>query len=229
MHSKKEVMKEGEITAFKPEEQSKEPMPLPAGFEWDTFDATDDKECEAICVFIGDHYVESKDFRVIYSIEKFRWAVMTPGWEREYHLLIRNSKNKKIMAIMVGCPKKFIINGVNKTMLEGNFFSIHKKLRSKRLAPIMSQEMFRRQRANGINQTYMTSASTFPTPFARCNYYNKYLNHKKLVDVRYTGLGNLTMQQFIKRYKLPDPKTINIEGSIRVMEKKDISMCFKLF
>lgn len=114
---------------------------------------------------------------------------MTPGWKKEYHFVVRNSKNKKINALMVGCPKKYILLGKPITMLEGNFFAIHKKLRNKRLAPIMSQEMFRRQRKNGINQTYMTSSSTFPTPFSTCHYYNKYINCQKLIDIRYTGLG----------------------------------------
>ena len=144
MHSKNKIQKEGEIIAFKAEEQAKEPLPLPAGFEFDTFDVNDDVTCADICAFIEEHYVESADFRVIYSIEKFRWALMTLGWVKDYHMLVRNSKNKKIMAVMVGCPKKFVVNGRNLTMLEGNFFSIHKKLRNKRLAPIMSQEMFRR-------------------------------------------------------------------------------------
>ena len=104
-----------------------------------------------ICDFIEEHYVESKDFRVIYTPAKFRWALMTPGWKKDYHFVVRNSKNKKINALMVGCPKKYILLGKPITMLEGNFFSIHKKLRNKRLAPVMSQEMFRRQRKNGLN------------------------------------------------------------------------------
>lgn len=117
---------------------------MPDGFEFDTFDVTDDATVNDICKFIEEHYVESSDFRVIYTPEKFRWALMTPGWVQEYHFVVRNSKNKKIMALMVGCPKKYILLGKTITMLEGNFFAIHKKLRNKRLAPIMSQEMFRR-------------------------------------------------------------------------------------
>jgi glycylpeptide N-tetradecanoyltransferase len=167
---------------------------LPDGFEFDTFDVTDDATVNDICKFIEDHYVESQDFRVIYTPEKFRWALMTPGWVQEYHFVVRNSKNKKIMALMVGCPKKYNLAGKTLIMLEGNFFAIHKKLRNKRLAPIMSQEMFRRQRKNGINQTYMTSAGTFPTPFTSCHYYNKYINCEKLIDIRYTGLGSLNMK-----------------------------------
>ena len=148
---------------------------------------------------------------------------MTPGWVAEYHFVVRNTQNNKIMALMVGCPKKYVLCGRKITMLEGNFFAIHKKLRNKRLAPIMSQEMFRRQRKNGINQTYMTSAGTFPTPFTSCHYFNRYINHETLIDVGYTNLGgHQSMKDFIKRYRLPEEKNIKIEGNIRNMEKKDI-------
>jgi glycylpeptide N-tetradecanoyltransferase len=48
-----------------------------------------------------DHYVESEtgDFRLIYTIEKFRWAACSPGYNKEFHTLIRSTKNGKIMAV----------------------------------------------------------------------------------------------------------------------------------
>ena len=90
-----------------------------------------------MCKFIEDYYVENDLFRLFYTPEKFKWAVMTPGWSKDYHFCIRNSKNKKLMAIMFGCPKKYFLNEKKIKMLEGNFFAIHRALRNKRLAPIM--------------------------------------------------------------------------------------------
>lgn len=69
-----------------------------------------------------------------YSVEKFRWAAASPGYVKELHTVVRNSKNKKIMATAVGIPKDFIINGEKVKMVEGNFLCIHQKLRNKRLA-----------------------------------------------------------------------------------------------
>jgi hypothetical protein len=62
---------------------------------------------------------------------------MTPGWSKDYHLCVKNSKNGKLMAIMFGAPRNYMLNGQKIKMLEGNFFAIHKALRNKRLAPIM--------------------------------------------------------------------------------------------
>ena len=58
-----------------------------------------------------DHYVEDPEgnFRLLYTPEKFRWAVMTPGWIKDLHFCVRNSKNKKIMALITGVPKKYIL------------------------------------------------------------------------------------------------------------------------
>ena len=101
---------------------------------------------------------------------------MTPGWSKEYHICVRNNKNKKIMAIMMGAPRTYILKGNKIKMLEGNFFAINKALRNKRLAPIMVQEMCRRARLGGLFQMYYTSTSTFPTPFATSNFVNRLIN-----------------------------------------------------
>jgi len=112
---------------------------LPAGFEWDTFDVTDDAVVKEICEFLMDHYVEDEDgnFRLLYTPEKFRWAIMCPGWIKDLHVIVRNSKNRKIMASITGVPKKYILNNRNVKMNEVNFLAVHKKLRSKRFAQIM--------------------------------------------------------------------------------------------
>ena len=86
-----------------------------------------------------DHYVEDEEgnFRLLYTPEKFRWAIMCPGWIKYLHVIVRNSKNRKIMASITGVPKKYILNGRNVKMNEVNFLAVHKKLRSKRFAQIM--------------------------------------------------------------------------------------------
>jgi len=121
------MKKEGEIRQIKPTDVPQEPLPLPPGFEWSEFDITNDEEVEEICKFLEEHYVEDElgNFRVIYKKEKFRWAVMCPGYKVELHTLIRNSKNKKIMGLAKGEPKKAIINGRTVKVVEGNFLCVH--------------------------------------------------------------------------------------------------------
>jgi glycylpeptide N-tetradecanoyltransferase len=169
------------------------------------------------------------NFLVGYSIEKLRWAAASPGWVPELHTIIRNTTSKKIMATALSVPKKFMINGQAVKMVEGNFLCIHKKLREKRLAQIMLQEQMRRQRAMGYPQACYTSGHAQPTPACTNYYMNKFLNPSKLVEVKYCFLpNNMTFKQFEKKHHLTDSSFINLKGTMRLMEMKDVDTVFKL-
>ena len=87
----------------------------------------------------------------------------------------------------------------------------------------------RRKRLNGYPQAYYTSGHTMPTPFCTSHYMNRFINSKKLVEIKYTNKPpNMKMKQFEDRYKLPDRNSINIIGTVRAMEKRDISTVLKL-
>jgi len=129
-------IKEGEIRKYVPSEVEDEPIALPPGFEWSTFDCDNDQEVEEICSFLEEHYVEDQvgNFRLKYSKEKFRWGCASPGYLKELDLCIRNSKNKKILATIIGVPKKIVLNGKTVKLVEVNFLAIHRNLRNKRMA-----------------------------------------------------------------------------------------------
>ena len=71
--------------------------------------------------------------------------------------------------------------------------------------------MMRRKRINGFPQAYYTSGHTMPTPFSTTHYMNRFINVKKLCEIKYTNLPqSTTMKNFEKKYRLPDPNTIKI-------------------
>lgn len=152
MLSRKKLVKEGEIKQFKKADIPTEPLPLPDGFEWHTFDCKNDEEVDELCEFLMDHYVEDDvgNFKLYYTKEKFRWGVQTPNYIKDLHVSVRNSKTKKTMATIVGVPKKLVIFGKNIKVAEINFLAVHRSLRNKRMAQIMIQEMMRRKRLNGF-------------------------------------------------------------------------------
>ncbi len=55
-------------------------------------------------------------------------------------------------------------------VVEINFLCIHKKLRTKRLAPVLIQEITRRVNLEGIFQAVYTAGSILPRPVAECTY-----------------------------------------------------------
>lgn len=55
-------------------------------------------------------------------------------------------------------------------MVEINFLCVHKKLRSKRVAPVLIREITRRVNLEGIFQAVYTAGVVLPKPVSTCRY-----------------------------------------------------------
>lgn len=55
-------------------------------------------------------------------------------------------------------------------MVEVNFLCVHKKLRSKRMAPVLIKEITRRVHQQGISQAVYGTSAVLPKPIATCRY-----------------------------------------------------------
>jgi len=99
-----------------------------------------------VYTLLTQNYVEDKEhaFRFDYSIEFLRWALLVPGYKQEWHLGVRVQKTKKLFGFISGIPVKTIVDGVEINMAEINYLCVHKKLRTKRLAPVLIKEITRR-------------------------------------------------------------------------------------
>merc|ERR1739845_178830 len=111
-------------------------------------------------------------------------------------------------------------------MAEINFLCVHKKLRSKRLAPVLIKEITRRVNKQNIWQAVYTAGVVLPRPVSECRYYHRSLNPKKLIEIGFSHLGpRMTMARTIKLYKVHD--TVQIPG-LRQMTVKDAQGVFEL-
>ena len=104
---------------------------------------------------------------------------------------------------------------------EINFLCIHKKLRSKRLAPILIQEITRRCYVEGIFQAVYTAGIILPKPVSTCRYFHRSLNWAKLHDVEFAPLP-LGSTKAIQISKNKLPATTSTQG-LRQMEERDVS------
>ena len=90
--------------------------------------------------------------------------------------------------------------------------------------------MTRRARLGGIFQIYYTSTSTIPTPFATSNFINRLINIPKLIDIKFTYLpAETTLKTQCQLFKLPPKDSIALVGTVRPMEKRDVSSILKLW
>ena len=86
-----------------------------------------------------------------------------------------------------------------------NFLCVHKKIRSKRLAPVLIKEVTRRVNRNDGWQAIYTAGVAIPTPITNAVYFHRSLNPKKLVEIDFARIpARLTMSGYIRFLRLPE-------------------------
>lgn len=119
-------------------------------------------------------------------------ALQSPGYIQDWHIGVRVSASRRLVAFISGVPITLRIrqtcvkqyerfndhgqvlitsaraaNSV-KRVSEINFLCVHKKLRNKRLAPVLIKEVTRRCNLVGIFQAIYTAGIYLPTPVSAC-------------------------------------------------------------
>ncbi|XP_016383177.1 glycylpeptide N-tetradecanoyltransferase 1 [Sinocyclocheilus rhinocerous] len=147
-----------------------EPYSLPQGFSWDTLDLGNTAVLKELYTLLNENYVEDDDnmFRFDYSPEFLLWALRPPGWLPQWHCGVRVNSNHKLVGFISAIPANIHIYEIEKMMVEINFLCVHKKLRSKRVAPVLIREITRRVNLEGIFQAVYTAGVVLPKPVGTC-------------------------------------------------------------
>ncbi|KAG5653839.1 hypothetical protein H0H81_010112 [Sphagnurus paluster] len=223
-------LEDGYIEPSRPrEEVRQEPYPLPKDFEWSTLDIEDPKQNKEVYDLLSLNYVEDDDasFRFQYSAEFLQWALKPPGYHKEWHVGVRVSSNKKLVAFISGVPLNLRVRGLLFPAAEINYLCVHKKLRSKRLAPVLIKEVTRQVHLKGTFQAIYTAGVVIPTPVSVCRYHHRLMNIPKLVDIKFCYVPrNMTLARMIRVNKVPN--TFATRG-LRQMEDRDVLQVADLF
>eukprot|EP01066_Platyproteum_vivax_P016758 Platyproteum_vivax@DN7217_c0_g1_i1.p1 len=205
-----------------------DPDPLPGQFEWCEVDVQNEKELQEVYVLLSENYVEDDDsmFRFDYSPAFLKWVLCPPDYHPDWHCGVRVKSNRKLVAVITGIPASMRVEEQDIQVAEINFLCVHKKLRSKRLAPVLVKEVTRRVNLRGVWQAVYTAGVVLPRPVGQCRYWHRSLNPKKLIDVGFSHLSaRMTLSRTIKMFALvPEPK---IPG-IRALEEKDVPAVTKI-
>lgn len=217
------VEDDGPIEPNTPHDQiRKEPYVLPKEFEWTTLDLNNEPDLNELYTLLTNNYVEDDDamFRFDYSGDFLKWALQPPGYLKIWHVGVRVSSNKKLVAFVSGIPADIRIYDSHQHLVEINFLCVHKKLRSKRLAPVLIKEITRRSHLQGIFQAVYTAGVVLPRPIAKARYYHRSLNPKKLIEAKFSHKPlNVPLSRVIKKFKLPAETST---PGLRPMLKKDV-------
>ncbi|KAG6837290.1 hypothetical protein H0H93_011892 [Arthromyces matolae] len=234
---------DGYIEPSKPREDVRqEAYPLPKDFEWSILDLSDPKQARTgpnlLCIFtktkevydlLSANYVEDDQaaFRFQYTAEFLHWALTPPGYHKEWHVGVRVSSNKKLVAFISGVPMFIRVRKHQIPVAEINYLCVHKKLRSKRLAPVLIKEVTRQVHLKGVFQAIYTAGVVVPTPVSVCRYYHRLINVQKLIDIKFAYVPrNMTLARMLRVNKVAT--TFAVPG-LREMEERDIPQVADLF
>ncbi|KAF1913745.1 acyl-CoA N-acyltransferase [Ampelomyces quisqualis] len=224
----KDQIKDGPIKDIEIDKVDKNPSPMYPGFEWVTMDLEDEKQLDEVYDLLTNHYVEDKDaaFRFRYSPSFLNWALKAPGWRKEWHVGVRATGSGKLLAFISGIPLALRVREKTLSCSEVNFLCVHKKLRAKRLTPVLIKEITRRCYVEGVFQAVYTVGSLLPTPVSTCRYFHRAIDWEKLYDVGFSPLphGSTKTRQIV-RYKLPD---VTATPGLRLLEAKDVDVALDL-
>lgn len=162
-----------------------DPYALPDGFKWDTLNLNEPLVLTELYTLLNENYVEDDDamFRFDYQPEFLKWALQPPGWRQDWHAGVRVVKSGLLVGFISAIPGHVKIYDKVEKIVEINFLCVHKKLRSKRVAPVLIREITRRVNLTGIFQAVYTAGVVLPKPVSTCRYWHRSLNPKKLIEV----------------------------------------------
>ncbi|XP_028990437.1 glycylpeptide N-tetradecanoyltransferase 2-like [Betta splendens] len=185
----------------------KEPYSLPQGFSWDTLDLSSPSTLSELCALLNENYLEEDDntFRLSFCAEYLRWTLQPPDWLAHCHCAVRVNSNQKLVGFIAGVPADIRIYETQKRVVQVKFLCVHKKLRLKRMTPVLIRELARRARQQGFLQAVYTAGVVLPTPLSSCSYWHRPLNLRKLLEVNYPGLRvKMNLQRALKLNRLPE-------------------------
>ncbi|CCU74557.1 Glycylpeptide N-tetradecanoyltransferase [Blumeria hordei DH14] len=198
------------------------PFGLIDGFEWVTMNLLDETELEEVFTLLAGHYVEDDQalFRFNYSKSFLKWALMAPGWTSEWHVGVRATTSRKLVAFISAIPMLLRVRQNTLHASEVNFLCVHKKLRAKRLTPVLIKEITRRCNLRGTWQAIYTAGVVLPKPISTCRYFHRSLDWQKLYEVGFSPLPPKSKPSYqVRNYALPDRTSTK---NLRPMATKDI-------
>ncbi|RVE59498.1 hypothetical protein OJAV_G00189130 [Oryzias javanicus] len=146
-------------------------------------------------------------------------VLQPPDCQSLWHCGVRVQTSKKLVGFVAAVPADVRVYETEKQMVHVRLLCVHKKLRQKRMAPVLIRELTRRVNLRGLYQAVYTADIVLPTPLSSCRLWHRPLNPRKLMEVNYPRLRqNMNLQRALKFNRLPE--VTNTDG-LRPMTKEN--------
>lgn len=233
MMKPKEVVKEINDYIEDPDKISREVSPnklqLLPQFEWSDIDIEDPAQLDELYIHLRDNFGEDSNsfFRFHYSKEFLLWSLSVSKKKKELHIGVRVVANKKLIAFIAAIPATLTIYDKNIPLVEIDYLCIHKKLRGKRLAPLLIQEVTRRVFIIKMFSAIYTFGEDRMKPVSKAIYWHRFLNIEKCLDTKFfIPKETVTREQYIRLYKL---ETLPSNNKLVEIDKNNINIAYNLY
>ncbi|XP_058477234.1 glycylpeptide N-tetradecanoyltransferase 1-like [Solea solea] len=199
-----------------------EPYSLPAGFSWDTLDLSTQTVMKELCTLLSENYMQEDDntMKLLFSPEYLQWLLQPPNWLSQWHCGVRVDANNKLVGFIAAVPADVRVYETQMQMVQVKLLCVHKKLRLKRMTPVLIREVVRRVNQQGLSQAVYMAAVVLPTPLSSCRSWHRPLNPQKLMQVNYPGLRrSMNLQRALKFFHLPE---VTKTRGLRPMTGEDV-------
>ncbi|KAL0925224.1 hypothetical protein M5K25_003542 [Dendrobium thyrsiflorum] len=202
-----------------------DPYNLPAQFEWTDIDIDDESTFSDLHRFVSNNYADSEaPLPFPYSPCFLRWLLRDPNQIKSLHVGVSVKNTKKLIGFIAATPAMLRIGTETFRVAVANVLCVHKKLRSKRLVPVLVRELARRAQLEGIWQGVFTTERHLPTPICTSRLLYRFLNPKKMKRcghvVKTSPLDEISIRRLNKWYKVA--KTVETRG-FRKMDAGDVT------
>ena len=137
------------------------------------------------------------------------------------------TSTKKLVAFISGIPVTLRVREHVLRCSEINFLCIHKKLRGKRLAPVLIKEVTRRCNLESVWNAIYTVGVVLPRPISTCRYFHRSLDWLRLYETGFSPLpATSTKAKQVTKYALPANTATK---GLREMEARDLDAVHDLF
>lgn len=207
------------------------PVKLSSSLSWYNIDIDNDKDLEDIVNFLNNNYHDKdSDCCFIFNKNILQWFL---GYNSDNKKLAIGIKNKdNFLGCIFGLIRTLNLNNKIVNGSETNLLCLDKKIRNLNIAPLLIQELTRRNNyLLRINQSIYTTDLKLPNIIGSCRYLYRPINYKRLLNLNMldNSLKQHSDEVLKNHFHL---KKTKVKGKIILLTKdnvdKYINQCIKL-
>jgi hypothetical protein len=167
---------------------------------------------QKIAKFLSENYVEDNKFRYNYSEDFIKWYLD----DDSLHVIIYD--NEELVGFICGKKINVSLFGKKTLMAEIDFLCVKKGERNKKLCPLLINKIKKEFNDININEAIFTSEHNYPNKVTHCDYYIRFINTQKLIDINYINYVDE------KHFELP-----KIKGTKTLIKITNYIECLNLY